>query len=157
MKILFIVFGMLLLPHLASAGYAGKTVAVLSGPSTMLAAQRLDDATPANRTATVVVDKKYSKIRYGVQFTWSSALTVTIAPTCSYDGGSTYYSMTTKACALGVCTLYARSDVRNVTASEDFEAEYGTRGCTHMQFLTGGTNLAAGDIVTTQAVVVVGT
>lgn len=113
------------------------------------------NASAGTRTATITIAKSWAKLRFGIQFTRSAATSVTSQFTCSYDG-TTYYRRTTKACSSGTCTLYEQSDDNPQSTSVNFEIEYDVRGCQKVQILLGGASAGASDLVTTQAVAIVG-
>lgn len=144
----------LCVPALAFAQQALPTQAELQTGSD-LTAVALNDATPANRTVTIKVAKRWSKLRLGIQFTHSAATTVDAQFSCSYDG-TTYYRRTTRACSSGTCTLYEQTDSNPVAGDVDFEIEFDVRGCKRVQILLSGTSAGAGDLVTTQSILVVG-
>lgn len=121
------------------------------------------NAAAASRTVTIYLadlpsgrnSRGWGKLLFGVQYTYSAASAVTAQFTCSYDG-TTYYRRTTRSCSSGTCTLYEQTDSNPVSASQDFEIEYDVRGCAAVKILLAGTGAGAGDLVTTQAVIVAG-
>jgi len=98
----------------------------------------------------------WAKLRFGIEYTYSAATTVTAQFTCSYDG-TTYYRRTTKACSEGACTAYLQSETYTTGgANAAIELEYDIRGCSVVKLLLGGASADGSDLVTTESVVIVG-
>jgi len=113
------------------------------------------NATEADRTMTVCHGRNWSKLKVGVDYTNSSATTVTAAPECSYDG-TTYFAFTTLSCGSGTCSRFERTDSNAVSGDDEFEFEFDVRGCECTKIVFGGASADGSDLVTTQSVVVVG-
>lgn len=123
------------------------------------------NAAAATRTVTVETSRfqqgrgdvaAYAKLRLGIALTQSACTTVTSAMTCSYDGGTTYYTRQTRACSSGTCSTYDMTDSNAVSGAETFELEYDIRGCTNVKVLLGGASCGGSDTVITQTVLIVG-
>lgn len=150
----------LLLPAAATAATPPTTSHRIG--SGMLSGVALN-ATASTRTVTINLGdlpagrdgEGWGKLRFGIQHTNSAATTVTAQFTCSYDG-TTYYRRTTRSCASGTCSVYEQTDSNAVSGDQDFELEYDIRGCAKIQILLGGASAGASDLVTTEAVVIVG-
>lgn len=122
------------------------------------------NATAATRTITVPISQVQSragegfeKLVVGVEFTYAAASTVVLTPTCSMDGGSTYFSETSTAIAAGAGTVSLYTDTYTTGgASASFRLVYDVSSCTHYKIVFSGASAGATDLVDVQAALVVG-
>jgi hypothetical protein len=129
----------------------------------LLAAVALN-ASAATRTITVPVAQArlstgdgYSRLIVGVDFTYAAATTVTLTPTCSLDGGTTYFSVTSTAITAGAGAVSLYVDTYTTSAaSAKFSVGYDVGACTHFKIVFGGASAGAGDLVDIQAALTVG-
>ena len=142
---------------LALGANAPSTQVRLSQNSEHLSAVRLDEADADDRTVTLSIKQKWAKIRFGVAYTFGAATSVVLTPSCSSDKGVTYKSLITRSCTAGSCESNVMTDVESSGASFAYWWEYDVRGCTHWKIvLSAGGSPTSADIVTTQAIAVVG-
>ena len=141
---------------LCSTAHAARAPLTQADPITsVLSAVGLDGAA-ATRTVTMSVGSNYAKIRLRVAYTYSAATSVTLTPTCSLDG-TNFSSYTTRSCSGGACEMAPLTDVETGTSSFDYIYEYDVRGCQKFKVVfSGGGSPGAGDLITTQATVIVG-
>lgn len=126
-----------------------------AGSENLLDDVALNDGTEANRTITLTLQKKWSKVLVKVFYTNSSATTVTATISASQDG-TNFAVKTTKSCAQGTCTIYPRVDSNPVSGDEDFELEIDVKGQEKLKVVFGGASADASDLIDIQAVAVVG-
>ena len=99
----------------------------------------------------------FAKLVVVIDYTYSAATTVTVTPTCSLDGGSTYASETSTSIAAGAGTVSVYSDTYTTGgANAVLRLVYDVSGCTHYKLVFGGASAGAGDLVDVQAALVVG-
>lgn len=137
------------------------TVSVIPSTATgMLSGAALNAATAADRTATISISSRgtgWSKLRFGIAYTYSAGSTITAQFTCQYTTGGSYYRRTTRNCSSGDCAAFLWTDTHtHASASVNFELEYDVRGCASVQLLLGGAGVDGSDLVTTEALLIVG-
>lgn len=157
MEKLTIALILLLAPHVAAqrAGFVNFKHFKTAANSFLLLDDIALNATAADRTITLTLDRKYAKVVIGIDFEHNAATTVTATPTVSYDG-SVFFSKTTKSCASGTCTVYQRTDSNPVSGDEEFELEFDVRGLEKLKIVFAGASAGASDTIDVQAVAVVG-
>lgn len=137
----------------ATQAQSTKTTLFPSTHSSMLNGVALN-AAAATRTSTIAVDRSWSTLRYGIAFTRAAATTVDATVSCTYK--ETAYQLTTYSCTAGVCTVYERTYSNPQATSANFEMQLATKGCDSLTIVLSGTSAGASDLVTTEAVAVVG-
>lgn len=139
----------------ALAATAPSTKVLRVSSSEMLSGVALN-AAAGTRTMTVTTARSWAKLRLRVAYTYSAATSVTLTPTCSYDG-TNFTAPVTRSCSSGSCEVAPHTDVETGTASFDLMFDYDVRGCQKFKVVfSGGGSPGAGDLVTTQAVAIVG-
>lgn len=99
----------------------------------------------------------FAKLLVVIDYTYSAATTVTVLPSCSQDGGSTYGQETSTAIASGAGTVSAYSDTYTTgAASKILRLGYDVSGCTHYKLVFGGASADASDLVDVQLTLFVG-
>jgi hypothetical protein len=102
-------------------------------------------------------DGGFEKLVVVIDYTYSAATTVTVTPTCSVDGGSTYASETSTAISAGAGTVSVYSDTYTTGAANAvLRLVYDVSGCTNYKLVFDGASAGAGDLVDVQASLVVG-
>lgn len=148
-------FALLALPSVGFAAAKAPTTFVRPITSTeMLSAVPLN-ASAATRTITLTTQKNWAKLRVRVAYTYSAATSVTLTPTCSLDG-TNYTAPVTRVCTAGSCEAAPHTDIENGTANFDLMWDYDVRGCANFKIVFSGGSPGAGDLITTQASVIVG-
>lgn len=118
----------------------------------VLSAAALNGAA-ATRTATIDLQKKYTRITVSTAYTYSAATSVTITPTTSIDGGTTYDSYTSEAITSGAAALSAYTETLTGTASFTIKRTYDVEGCDKLKLVySAGGSPGAGDLITVKAV-----
>lgn len=139
--------------HLEVVKY-GDAVAATPGAYKALSAVAMNgDA--ATRTITLDT-RNMAKVILKCVFTRSSGTDVQIAPYGSLDGGTTYGNITQSDISTGTGAIYAFTDVRTTSSTENFCVEYDVRGYDFMKYVFASTSAGAGDTLTVYAVGVVG-
>jgi hypothetical protein len=158
MKKLLLALGVLL-PWTALADSQGTTSVVVyttsTGSQNLINVAPLDGAA-GTRTITLTTGKRFSTILVTVIFDGTGTSTaITATPTCSQDG-TNFASVTSRAIAAGVGTVSPFTDVRTTSVTENYLLDYDVRGCEKYKIVFSGTTPSAADLLTVQAVAVVG-
>lgn len=126
----------------------------LSRPfGTQLSAVALN-AAAATRTVTLTLNQRYSRVLFTVNYTWAAGTTVTITPTCTDSASLTAGSILSGTLASGVSTDVAYSRSFAVTASANWQWNFGVAGQHQCAFVFSGAGVGASDLVTVSATAV---
>lgn len=107
----------------------------------------------ATRTAEINLGKRFTRITLVLNYTYSAATSVTLTPTKSIDGGTTYASYTSKAITSGTAAVSAYTEVVTGTASFIYETTFDVEGVDKFKIvMSGGGSPGAGDLLTVKAV-----
>lgn len=105
------------------------------------------NATAATRTVRARV-AGLSEILVSVVLTQSAATNVTIAPSLSQDGGTTYARATTQSVAAdGTITVAPATYTRAVSGSENFAVSIAVAGADYVELVFAGASAGANDKV----------
>lgn len=116
------------------------------------------NASAATRTATVTgLGKKYSRLIWQVDYTYSAATTVTLTCSGSTNEAASYGVKTSTSVSAGAGTVSAYVDTYTTGgASNNLLIEYDVAGLDAFKCVFGGASAGAGDLVTVYATAVVG-
>jgi hypothetical protein len=118
----------------------------------ILSAAALNGAA-GTRTATLTLDKRFTRVTVVTAYTYSAATSVTITPSVSIDGGTTYGSITSESITSGSAELSPYTEVETGTASWTYARTYDVEGVDKLKLIySGGGSPGAGDLITARAV-----
>jgi len=120
-----------------------------SGGINLLSSVALNASSSA-RTVTVNTNG-YKNVTLCFQTTRAAYTSVSVTPTCSVDGGTTYSSIPSTFVDSGVGTNTAYSDTINSSVSFNMCLIYDINSCDKMKFVFAGTGAGSSDTVTAQA------
>lgn len=123
-----------------------------SGSFKLLNQAALNDATPADRRVDLFLDGKYSELLVTVDFTRSTATTVTCTPSGSIvpstdAGGSIFGAETVNTNSSGTVAVDPAVYTRTTSISGIFNMRIPCKGIEDIQLLFGGAAAGAGDLV----------
>jgi hypothetical protein len=105
------------------------------------------------RTATLTLDKRFTRCTVVDDYTYSAATSVTITPTVSIDGGTTYGNITSESISSGAAEQSSYVVTETGTASWTQRHSYDVEGCDKLKLVyAGGGTPGAGDLITAKAV-----
>jgi hypothetical protein len=113
------------------------------------------------RTATIQLDRRFTRVTVSTRYTYSAATSVTITPTTSTDdlpsASATFDSITAESIAIaaGVATATLGTYVETLTGTASFTLKrtYDVEGCTWLKLVySGGGSPGAGDLITAKAI-----
>jgi hypothetical protein len=106
----------------------------------------------ATRTAEITLNKRFTRITLTQAYTYSAATSVTLTPSKSIDGGTTYGQYTSKSISDGVATVSAYTEVVTGTSSWAYETTLDVEGVDKLKIVySGGGTPGAGDLLTVKA------
>jgi hypothetical protein len=118
----------------------------------VLSAAALNGAA-ATRTVALLLGKRFTRMTVQTTYTYSAATSVSITPTVSIDGGSTYASKTSELITSGAAALSVYVQTLTGTASFVIVTTYDVEGCDYLKLVyAGGGAPAAGDLITARAI-----
>ncbi len=118
----------------------------------ILSAAALNGAA-GTRTATLDLGKRFTRVTVSIRYTYSAATSVTITPTTSIDGGTSYDNYTSELISSGAAALSAYTETLTGTASFQIKRGYDVEGCDYLKLVfSGGGSPGAGDLITARAV-----
>lgn len=99
----------------------------------------------------------YGRLLVVLDYTYGAATAVTVTPSCSSDGGTTYGQETSTSIASGTGTVSAYSDSYTTgAANKTLRLKYDVTGCDHYKLIFAGTGANGSDLVNVQAALIVG-
>lgn len=121
-----------------------EAVALNGAAATRTVTLSLADLNHANRG--------FEKVVVVIDYTYGAATAVTVTPTLSIDGGTTYGSETSTSISSGTGTVSVYSDSYTTGAANALlRLSYDVAGCTHLKLVIAGTGANGSDLVDVQA------
>ena len=105
------------------------------------------------RTATITLNQRFTRFTVVTAYTYSAATSVSITPSYSIDGGSTFGSETSESVTSGAAALSVYVETLTGTASFTIRRTYDVEGCDAIKLIyAGGGSPDGSDLITATAI-----
>lgn len=111
----------------------------------------------STRTLTLQVNHNWSRVKLGLEYTYSAGTDLSVVPSCNSRAGEQQDTFTTRSCSGGTCTVSALTDTYTTGGADaDILVEYDVSGCWEFQVVFASTGAGAGDLLNVKATAISG-